>query len=199
MKYLYFHLLLLLPVLLTQCATSTLESETTNTTTPTHLTKLDTSSTFRKKGYWIGNTLSGKPSIRISLDEQLAYFYKGSSLAGITPVSTGKPGYGTPTGTFKITQKSKDHKSNLYGVIINKSTNEVVNGDADSRHDKPAAGERYEGAPMPNFMRFNGAIGMHSGRTPNYPASHGCVRMPHHMAEIFYKNAPKGTIVIVSH
>ena len=35
---------------------------------------------------------------------------------------------------------------------------------------------------MPYFMRFNGGIGMHTGYLPGYNASHGCVRMPDHMA-----------------
>ena len=46
-------------------------------------------------------------------------------------------------------------------------------------------------------MRFNGAIGMHTGYLPGYPASSGCVRMPNQMAEKFFENVELGTPVIV--
>jgi hypothetical protein len=51
---------------------------------------------------------------------------------------------------------------------------------------------------MPFFIRFNGGIGMHAGRLPGYPASHGCVRMPRAMAAHFFANAPLGTPVTVT-
>jgi lipoprotein-anchoring transpeptidase ErfK/SrfK len=32
---------------------------------------------------------------------------------------------------------------------------------------------------MPYFQRFScGDFGMHEGNVPNYPASHGCIRLP---------------------
>ena len=39
---------------------------------------------------------------------------------------------------------------------------------------------------MPFFMRITGGVGMHEGYLPGYPASHGCIRMPGKMAEIFF-------------
>jgi len=38
---------------------------------------------------------------------------------------------------------------------------------------------------------------MHTGYLPGYAASHGCVRMPDHMARKFFENAEVGTPVIV--
>ncbi len=162
-------------------------------------TEIKPDGAFRKNGYWVGDSITGTAGIRISLDEQLAYFYKGEKLVGISPVSTGKSGNETPTGNFAISQKSKDHKSSLYGVIVNTSTNELVNDDADSRIDKPGSGEKYIGAPMPYYMRFNGPVGMHTGHTPGYPASHGCVRLPDHMANKFFSHSRIGTKVIVNY
>jgi hypothetical protein len=46
-------------------------------------------------------------------------------------------------------------------------------------------------------MRFNGAVGMHAGRLPGYPASHGCVRLPPAKAVLFYNIAEIGTPVRV--
>lgn len=147
--------------------------------------------------YWDGDGVSGSPLVRINLKKQKAYFYKGGTLVGISRISTGDEAHGTRAGTFKITEKSKNHKSSLYGVIKNTATGQIVNDDADSRIHKPGPGEAYHGAPMPNFMRFDGGIGMHTGFLPGYAASHGCVRMPHHMSEKFFENVSIGTPVIV--
>lgn len=152
---------------------------------------------FDHQGYWDGDGVSGPSSIRISRNHQKAYFYKGNQLVGVSPVSTGTPENPTPPGSFKVTQKSKDHASSLYGIIRNTATGEVVNDDADSRINKPGPNEVYEGSPMPNFLRFNGGVGMHTGFLPGYPASHGCVRMPNHMAEKFFEHAQIGTPVVV--
>lgn len=147
--------------------------------------------------FWDGDGVSGAPKIRINLNEQQAYYYKGSQLVGLAPVSTGVEGRRTPRGSYKITQKSPDHKSSLYGVIKNVATGEIVNDDADTRKHRAGPGEVFERAPMPYFMRFNGGIGMHTGFLPGYAASHGCVRMPDRMAKVFFENTPLGTPVIV--
>jgi len=152
-----------------------------------------------QKGFWDGDGVQGKALIRISLDEQVAYFYRGQQLVGLTPIATGKAGYETPRGSYKISQKSKDHKSSLYGTIRRKADNSIVVHDADTRQHKAQAGEYFDNAPMPYFMRFNGAIGMHTGHLPGYAASHGCVRLPDHMAAKFFENVKIGTLVVVDY
>jgi lipoprotein-anchoring transpeptidase ErfK/SrfK len=135
--------------------------------------------------------------IRINRSQQKASFYKGGVLVGVSRISSGKEDSGTPPGNYKISQKSKDHKSTLYGVFKDKTTGQTINDSVDIRVDKIPPNAYFVNAPMPNFMRFNGAIGMHTGYLPGYPASHGCVRMPHHMAEKFFENVEVGTPVIV--
>lgn len=147
--------------------------------------------------YWDGDGVVGSPLIRINRREQKAYFYKSGVLVGVSRISSGKEDSGTPPGNYKISQKSKDHKSSLYGVIKDEATGQTVNDSADIRVDKPGPGQVFYNAPMPNFMRFNGAVGMHTGYLPGYAASHGCVRMPHHMSEKFFENVSVGTPVIV--
>ena len=147
--------------------------------------------------YWAGDGVSGKPLIKIDLSAQKAFFYKSGKLVGVSKISTGDDGHETPPGSFKITQKSKDHRSNLYGVFKDKNTGEIVNDDVDTSKDKTPPGCVYVGAPMPYFMRFNGGIGMHTGYLPGYNASHGCVRMPHKMAKVYFENVRVGTPVIV--
>ena len=150
-----------------------------------------------EQGYWDGDAVEGAASIKISRSEQKAYFYKGSQLVGMSPVSSGKSSHATPAGSYKISEKHVDHKSSLYGVIRDTTTGEIVNSDADTRKHRAKSGQVFENAPMPYFMRFNGPIGMHVGHLPGYAASHGCVRMPEKMAEIFFKNVKLGTPVIV--
>jgi lipoprotein-anchoring transpeptidase ErfK/SrfK len=50
---------------------------------------------------------------------------------------------------------------------------------------------------MPYFMRIHGGVGMHAGFLPGFPASHGCIRMPERMAQIFFANVSHGTPVRV--
>lgn len=147
--------------------------------------------------YWEGDGVSGSPLIKINRRQQKAYFYKGGKLVGISLISSGKEDHGTPAGAYKITQKNKDHHSNLYGVFKSSATNETIDPSVDVRLKKVPPGAYFVPAPMPNFMRFNGAIGMHTGYLPGYPASGGCIRMPHHMSEKFFENVEMGTPVIV--
>jgi hypothetical protein len=147
--------------------------------------------------YWDGDSSSGSPLIKINRPLQKAFFYKGGVLVGISRISSGNEDHGTPAGTYKIIQKSKDHKSSIYGVFKDKATGQTTNDNVDIRTDKIPPGEVFYNAPMPNFMRFNGGIGMHTGFLPGYAASHGCIRMPHHMSEKFFENVQIGTPVIV--
>ncbi len=148
-------------------------------------------------GYWDGDGVSGPALIKINLGEQKAYFYKGPHLVAATPISTGIEGRVTQRGIFKVTQKNRDHHSSLYGVIKDNATGNVVNDDATVGKDIPGPGQTFVRAPMTNFLRFNGAVGMHTGHLPGYAASHGCVRLPDNMARHFFDNAVLGTPVIV--
>ena len=147
--------------------------------------------------YWDGDGVPGKPSVRIKLSEQRAYFYKGGELVGISQLSTGREGTGTPAGSFRITQKDRDHVSNLYGDYVDDADNVVVANVAVNKDPKPP-GTRFKGAPMPYFMRIVGGVGMHAGYLPGYPASHGCIRMPEFMAENFFNAVSTGTPVTIT-
>ena len=143
---------------------------------------------------WFGEGMTGKPRLKICLGEQRIYFYKDDQLAGISPMSSGREGMETRPGKFKVTEKDIDHKSSLFGDYVGKD-GVVVKKEADVRKDPKPAGAVFDAAEMPFFMRINGAIGMHQGFLPGYPASHGCIRLPKHMAEIFFRETPLGTLV----
>jgi lipoprotein-anchoring transpeptidase ErfK/SrfK len=148
--------------------------------------------------YWDGDGVAGKPSIKISLGEQKAYFYKGGQLVGISQLSTGREGMGTTTGSFKIIQKDQNHVSSQYGDYVDSADNVVV-ANVDVGKDPKPPGTHFKGAPMPYFMRIVGGTGLHAGYLPGYPASHGCIRMPEFMAENFFRSVSVGTPVTVTH
>ena len=106
--------------------------------------------------------------IVISLATQRAVVYRNGVPIGITTVSTGKPGHSTPTGIFTILQKHVEHYSNL-----------------------------YDNAPMPYMQRLTwGGIALHGGHLPGYPASHGCVRLPHEFARLLFGVTRVGMTVV---
>lgn len=147
--------------------------------------------------YWDGDSIQGKPSVKITLGEQRAYFYKSGQLVGISQLSTGREGLNTPIGRFKISQKDINHASSKYGDYVDAGGNVIVPNVELGKDPKPA-GTRFKGAPMPYFMRIVGGVGMHAGYLPGYPASHGCIRMPEFMAENFFKSVSSGTPVTIA-
>ncbi len=150
-----------------------------------------------KNSYWDGDGVSGAPSIVIDLSDQTAAFYKGSKLVGISAISSGREGYGTPVGNYKIIQKSPDHVSNLYGDYVDDAGNVLVRNVSPKKDPVPPGG-KFAGAPMPYFMRLtNSGVGMHQGFLPGVADSHGCIRMPEKMVKIYYANVSMGTPVRV--
>jgi len=107
--------------------------------------------------------------INISIGSQRAVFYKDGQVALVTPVSTGRPGFPTPTGQFVVTDKDRMHRSTLYPAY------------------------------MPYFLRMSCRdFGLHAGELPGYPASHGCIRLPWGSAEQLYRQVDIGTLVTIS-
>ena len=106
----------------------------------------------------------------VSLATQRAVVYRNGIPIGITTVSTGRPGYRTPTGVFTVLQKHVEHYSSI-----------------------------YDNAPMPYMQRLTwGGVALHGGNLPGYPASHGCIRLPHDFARLLYGVTHVGMTVIVT-
>ena len=146
--------------------------------------------------YWDGDGMNGKPSIKISISEQRAYFYKSGQLVGISQLSTGREGKNTPSGHFSIINKDRNHASSLYGDFVDSQGN-VVKPNVSVSDPKPP-GSHFKGASMPYYMQIAPGFGLHAGYLPGYPASHGCIRMPEFMAENFFKSVSVGTPVTVT-
>ena len=107
--------------------------------------------------------------INISIGSQRAVLYKDGQVALVTPISTGRPGFPTPTGQFVVTDKDRMHRSTLYPAY------------------------------MPYFLRMSCRdFGLHAGELPGYPASHGCIRLPWGSAQRLFREVDIGTLVTIS-
>jgi hypothetical protein len=134
--------------------------------------------------------------VEVRISEQKVYVYQGDQLAGESPITTGKPGHDTPPGHYSVLVKDIDHKSNLYGVFLD-SNGYVIDGNAQAGQ-APPPGAVYDSADMPYYLRIrDDGVGLHAGYLPGYPASHGCIRMPHAFAELLFSNISVGTPVDV--
>jgi hypothetical protein len=140
-------------------------------------------------------SVPAETSVEIDLREQMAYLLQNGRPVMASPISSGRYGHLTETGSFKVIEKERTHYSSMYGKIVDGRGNTIV-ADADADMSVPRGG-KFIPAPMHYFMRFNGADGMHAGYLPGYPASHGCVRMPEQYAIAFFNSVSEGTPVTV--
>jgi len=125
-----------------------------------------------KQGEFVWNPNAagiGPILVLVSLDEQRAYVYRNGVEIGYTTISSGRKGYGTPTGVFHILQQDRNHHSN-----------------------------KYNNAPMPFQQRLTwDGVALHAGGLPGYPSSHGCVHLPSKFAEELFEVSPMGMTVVV--
>ena len=133
--------------------------------------------------------------IVVKLGEQKAYLYHQDKKVAVAPISSGREGKDTPRGRFRVIEKDLDHRSSLYGNYVRNG--KVVKENIDIRKGGRPPGTKFEGVPMPYFLRFTGAYGLHAGNLPGYPASSGCVRLPKRHAKRFYDAVRVGTPVTV--
>jgi len=139
----------------------------------------------------------GRPSVVVRLNQQKAILRRAGKEVAVAHVSTGREGYGTPMGRFRVIRKDRDHRSGLYGDYVSAS-GAVVKPNVDVRKTPKPPGTRFRGAPMPYFVEFKPSYGLHAGHLPGYPASHGCVRLSYWKARQFYRAVRIGTRVIVT-
>ena len=129
------------------------------------------------QGYWdLPAGTQGEKHIIIDLKQQKVFYYVGTTLVGVSPMSSGKEGYGTPRGTYKIIQKDANYKSGTYGVLRSKSTGAVVNGDYNARAGGAPAGTYFDPAPMPYWMRITACMWVLSPDIRSATAACACQR-----------------------
>lgn len=147
-------------------------------------------------GFIGASTIGPGTRVIINLSEQRAYLLEDGKVSLISPIASGRDGWSTPTGNFSIISKDIDHRSQSFGSVLDGSGN-ILTSNATPGTYVPR-GSHYRPAPMPYYMEFSQAIGMHAGYLPGYPASHGCVRMPRDLAERFFERVTLRTPVTVS-
>ena len=113
---------------------------------------------------------SAPVTLLVSLRDQRGYLYREGRRIAVTTVSTGRPGYDTPTGVFPIMGKKRTHYSN-----------------------------RYDNAPMPWMQRLTRwGHALHAGDVRPVPASHGCIRLPSEFARQLFELTRTGDLVVIS-
>ena len=121
--------------------------------------------------YWIPQTAPDGPVVAIvNLHTQMVQVFRNGVVIAFSSASTGKPGYGTPSGVFSILEKRRHHRSST-----------------------------YDNAPMPWMVRLTwSGVAFHAGRLPGYPASHGCIRLPSAFAPKFFGSVARGDTVWIT-
>ena len=106
----------------------------------------------------------------VSIGAQRLSVYDKNGQILTSRVSSGRTGFETPQGVFAVIERNREHFSNL-----------------------------YDDAPMPNMQRITwSGVAMHAGKLPGYPASHGCIRLPHVVSERLFELTKLGTRVVVT-
>jgi lipoprotein-anchoring transpeptidase ErfK/SrfK len=97
---------------------------------------------------------------QIDLSSQRMYVFVNGKPAFTWKVSTARPGYRTPTGTYKPTNLVRYHRSTI-----------------------------YDGSPMPYSIFFYKGYAIHGSYETKHlgrPASHGCIRLhPSNAARLY--------------
>jgi lipoprotein-anchoring transpeptidase ErfK/SrfK len=97
---------------------------------------------------------------QIDLSSQRMHVYVNGKPAYTWKVSTARPGYRTPTGTYKPYNLVRYHRSTI-----------------------------YSGSPMPYSIFFKGGYAIHGSYETKHlgrPASHGCIRLhPSNAARLY--------------
>jgi hypothetical protein len=126
-----------------------------------------------KPGQWIWKpeiAPAGPILVYVDLTRQLATVYRNGVRIGVSTISSGRPGYETPTGVFTILEKNVEHRS-----------------------------RKYNDAPMPYQERLTwGGVALHAGGLPGYPESHGCVHLPLAFSKILFDAMPMGGTVVIA-
>lgn len=116
-----------------------------------------------------GAPASGATVITVDLKANVLSVFRDGYEIGATAVLTGFDDKPTPTGVFPITEKDRDHVSNLYD------------------------------APMPYMLRLtDDGITIHGTKVENGYVTHGCIGVPDGFAKKLFATTRLGDRVIVT-
>ena len=113
--------------------TTTTRPRAATTTTKRTTAKPTTTTAARQASSGIPCSISGDGAC-VDLSAKRVWLVQGGEVVRSAPMTSGRPGERTPTGTFHVTWKDADHVSS-----------------------------EFDGAPMPWSVFFNGGIAFHTG------------------------------------
>ena len=112
---------------------------------------------------------AGPLVITVDIGAQTLSVFRGGYEIGAAVILFGADDKPTPLGVFPITQKKKDHISNLYN------------------------------APMPYMMRLtNDGVAIHGSTVERDSATNGCIGVPTAFAKLLFAQAKLGDKVIIT-
>jgi lipoprotein-anchoring transpeptidase ErfK/SrfK len=126
--------------------------------------------------------------VDVNLTEQIATAYDGREVVRIALVSTGRPGWETPVGTFPVLRRVE--KDTMDGSTL------VGQGPRGTGADYKVENVRY----VQYFTNDGGAIHENYWRRPatfGMPGSHGCIGMTPADAAWFWQFATTGTPLVI--
>ena len=116
-----------------------------------------------------GAPATGTTVVTVDLKANVLSVFRDGYEIGATAILTGYGDKPTPLGVFPITEKDRDHVSNLYE------------------------------APMPYMLRLtNDGVSIHSTKVENGYVTHGCIGVPDGFAAKLFATARLGDRVIVT-
>ena len=116
-----------------------------------------------------GAPADGTTVVTVDLKANVLSVFRDGYEIGATAILTGHGDKPTPLGVFPITEKDRDHVSNLYD------------------------------APMPYMLRLtNDGVSIHSTKVENGYVTHGCIGVPDAFAAKLFAAAKLGDRVIVT-
>lgn len=106
--------------------------------------------------------------VRVDLGRQMLSVFRGGHEIGSAVILYGTDGTPTPTGTFPILAKAREHRSNLYE------------------------------ADMPFMLRLtNDGVALHASAVVRGSATHGCIGLPIAFAEKLFDTVSRGDEVAI--
>jgi len=121
----------------------------------------------------------------VKLAERRVYLYRGQTLQATYPIAVGKPGWTTPTGTFKV-----------FNMVQNPGWTNPLTGTVQSQGNDTPLGSRW----MAFWTDGVNQIGFHATldrQSVGKAASHGCLRMYEEDAQALYNQIKLGSSVTV--
>lgn len=143
----------------------------------------------------LDNAIPENTRVVVSLSRQRAYLLVGDEVAMDVPVSTGKRRAQTPTGEYKVEEKSARFAAPWFGDFVD-SVGRVARSNVSTRVDAAPSGTKFRPAELRYHLRLNAeGLSLHAGLLPGYPSADKSVRLAPDIAPLIFQRVQVGTPV----